>query len=370
MARNRIPSDATVKAFRSGRRLPDGDGLYLLLMPSGTKAWRFDYRYGGKDQTLSMGVYPTVSLASARRLADQARAQATAGENPSEERKRVKRAVIASVENLRRVAAGEPAMGSFDQVANEFIDKRSTPVTDGSGQVRPPRWSVGYTDGWRGRMARHVNPWIGAMPIGDVSPIHLLEVLRKIEDRGTTDTAQKVFQMLGEVMRYAVASQLIPSDPSRDLRGALTPHTVRNLPSIVEPNKVGQVIRDIRRYRGTATVRAALQFAVLAFQRTHMLREMKWPDVDLDARLWRIPSAGMKRRRPTNSMARRTWCRCLARPSRCFVHNVRSAAHATGSFRPLTTDPASASRRGTRPWLRWATRISSPGMVSAPWHAP
>jgi hypothetical protein len=175
-----------------------------------------------------------------------------AGENPSEERKRVKQAVIVSVENLRRVAAGEPAVGSFADVANEFINKRSTPVTDGSGQVRPPRCSVGYTDGWRGRMARHVYPWIGAMPIGDVSPIHLLEVLRKIEDRGTTDTAQKVFQMLGEVMRYAVASQLIPSDPSRDLRGALTPHTVRNLPSIVEPNKVGQVIRVIRRYRGTA----------------------------------------------------------------------------------------------------------------------
>jgi integrase len=102
--------------------------------------------------------------------------------------------------------------------------------------------------------------------------------------------------MLGEVMRYAVAGQAIPSDPSRDLRGALIPHTVRNLPSILEPRRVGQVVRDIRRYRGTPTVRAALQFAILTFQRTHMLREMKWVDVDFDACIWRIPSAGIKRR--------------------------------------------------------------------------
>lgn len=106
MARNLIPSDAAVKAFRTGRRLSDGEGLYLLLMPSGTKTWRFDYRHLGKDQTLSMGVYPAVSLSAARRQAEAARAQVAEGKNPSEERKLLKHKSATQAENLRRAAAG------------------------------------------------------------------------------------------------------------------------------------------------------------------------------------------------------------------------------------------------------------------------
>ena len=305
MARSLISSDASVRSFRSGapedsrsiRRLNDGDGLYLLDGPPGSRGWRFDFRFEGKNKTISLGNYPAVTLAAARRAAEEARSKVAAGINPSDVRKKAKATVALTAENERLAAAGESPVGSFEFVANEFIVKRSTPQVDGrTGAQKPPRWSAGYTDGWHGRLRRHVYPWIGARPITELGPIHLLEVLRKIEDRGTTDTVQKVYQMLGEVMRYAVACQYIASDPSRDLRGALTPHTKVHLPTITDANHVGQLVRDIRRYRGTATIRAAMQFALLVFQRTHMLREMKWEHVDLEKRLWTIPSALMKRK--------------------------------------------------------------------------
>ncbi|ACB35239.1 integrase family protein [Leptothrix cholodnii SP-6] len=268
------------------RKLADGGGLYLELQPSGARYWRIKYRLDGKENRLSLGVYPAVSLADARRRRDEVRALIAAGTDPSQTRKDTKAAKVQVQVIATLQAGGEPLPGTFEAVALAWL------------VIRRGDWAPRYFDKIEARLANDVFPYIGHLPVADVTPPALLVMLRRIEARGAIETARRVRETCSLVFRFAVAEGNVTSDPARDLAGALKTHTTRHIPAITDPQRFGELLRSIDAYRGTPAVRTALQLAALVFLRPGAeLREAQWNEFDLDAGTWLVPAARMKRRK-------------------------------------------------------------------------
>ncbi len=266
-------SDARVrqtKAEGKAVRLSDGDGLYLLVQPSGSKWWRFDYRLNGRRNTISFGTYPEVPLALARKRRAEAREQVAAGVDPCQHRRQ-----------LRQRAA---SARTFGQVAREWLDKQR-------GVLAPTTFEKAE---WM--LKELVGPWLGKRPIGEIEPPELLEVLRRIESRGKHETAHRTKQRCGQVFRYAIATGRASRDPTADLRDALTPVKTRHRAAVTDPSQVKQLLRAIDGYEGTFVVTSALKLAPLVFVRPGELRRAEWSEFDLEAAEWRIPAARMKMR--------------------------------------------------------------------------
>lgn len=280
-------TDAAIRKAKPGekpRKLSDGAGLYLELQPSGARWWRLKYRIGGKEKRLSLGTYPAVTLADARRRRDEARAQVAAGTDPSEVRKATKEAQAHAQVRATLQAAGEPLPGTFEAVARDWLRL-----------VHEPKVSARYALRSRIQLDRDVIPWIGTMPARDVSAPVVLDLLRKVAARDALDTAHRVKQTIGLVMRYAIATGHADRDPTPDLREALPTPIKRHFSAILEPRRVGELLRAVDAYTGQPGTRAALQLAALTFQRPGNVRTMQWAHLDLDGCTWSIPAAEMKR---------------------------------------------------------------------------
>jgi integrase len=251
------------KPAEKPRKLFDGGGLYLEVSPKGGKWWRLKYRYEGKEKRLSLGVYPDVSLKDARDRRDEARKLLANDIDPSEHKKAIK------------AAKAEKASNSFEVVAREWFAKQE------------PNWAINHANRIIRRLERDIFPWIGKQAMADISAPELLEVVRRIEQRGALETAHRALANCGQVFRYAVATGRAERDPSGDLRGALAPVKGNHFASVTEPEKVAEVLRAIDGYQGTLPVRCALRLAPLVFVRPGELRHAEWADIDLDAAEWR-----------------------------------------------------------------------------------
>jgi integrase len=288
MARHLIPSDASIRAIKPGdprKRLNDGDGLLLLLFvrSDGAHSWRFDYRFGGKRNMLSLGEYPDTTLALARRKADEVRRLLAEGFDPSLKRKAEREVREKQRDADQRVAQGLPPLDSFEAVAREWY------------AVKKDEWARSYGDKIIARLENDVFPWIGKVPIAEVTAPQLLQVMRRIEARGVLETAHRALQDSSQVLRYAVATGKAPSNPARDLKGALRRPHARHFPAITEPKRFGELLRAIDNYAATPVVRAALKLAPLLLLRPGELRFAEWPEIDLDGALWTVPAMRMKR---------------------------------------------------------------------------
>ena len=261
--RSAKPKDKTFKLF-------DGGGLYLEVNPAGGKWWRWKYRFGGKEKRLSFGVYPDVSLKLAREKRDAARQQFAAGTDPAEARK---------AEKLAQAGAE-----SFEAVAREWHAKFSV------------GWVASHGDRILRRLEKDLFPWLGKRPIAEVKAPELLAVLRRIESRGAQETAHRAMQNCGQVFRYAVATGRAERDPTGDLRGALPSPKEKHHASIIEPKRIGALLRAIDAYEGFFATKCALRLAPLVFVRPGELRKAQWPEIDFDKAEWRIPAARMKMR--------------------------------------------------------------------------
>ncbi|MET0120914.1 MAG: integrase arm-type DNA-binding domain-containing protein [Candidatus Thiodiazotropha sp. 6PLUC9] len=251
-------------------KLADGGGLYLLVTTKGGKWWRLDYRFNGKRKTLSMGVYPDVTLKSARDRRAEAKTQLADGIDPGETRKATK--------------ASKSDADGFEAVAREWWGKRE------------PTWSKTHSSRIIQRLEKDVFPWIGNRPIREISAPELLTILRRIENRGALETAHRIHQSCGQIFRYAVATGRAQRDPSADLKGALPPTRQRHHASITEPKKIGELLRVIEGYEGSLVTRCALQLASLTFVRPGELRHAEWSEINLEKAEWRIPPEKMKMR--------------------------------------------------------------------------
>ena len=262
-------TDTALRAVKPGdkaQKLFDGKGLFMLVSPNGTKAWRFKYQFHGREKLISLGLYPTVSLKDARERAEQARKTLESGIDPSEQRKQEKVAY----------------QNTFELVAMEWYEQQRD------------KWSEAYTKTNLCRMRRNLFPAIGSKPVNTISAPEVLAILRKIEARGTRDIAHCVRTICSCVFRYAIATGRAERDPAADLKGALAPRIRRNLPSQTTPEAVGNLLIALDNYPGTLVVRSALQLMALTFCRTGELRNAEWREIDFDDALWRIPAERMK----------------------------------------------------------------------------
>lgn len=288
MAATNLLSDTTCKNATSDgkaiRKLADGDGLYLWVYADGRKYWRMRYFWTGKEKSLSLGVYPKETLANARKKRQAILKQLSDGVDPSAKRK------------ADEVAAKLSAVNTFEAVANEWYDK----------QVHT--WAASHALDVKRRLQTNIYPTLGARPIADLDAPEILAAIRKIEHRGATDLAHRVMGVVGQVLRYGVATGRGKRDHTADLRGALTPH-VKNNQHAVKAKQLPQLLRDISAYdkppvNGETQTRLGLQLLALTFVRTSELIGATWDEFDLDAPLdlpagecgpmWSIPASRMK----------------------------------------------------------------------------
>lgn len=244
-------------------KLFDGGGLFLLVVPSGGKWWRLKYRFDGKEKLLSLGVFPEIGLKDARDRRDEARKALANGFDPSAQRKAVKASRL------------ERGANSFEVVAREWIAKRT------------PSWAASHASKVAARLEKDAYAWIGGRPVAELKATDVLSVIRRVEERGALDTAHRVLENCGQVMRYAIATGRATHNPCGDLRGALPPSQHVHFPSIIDPARIGELLRAIEGFRGTFVVQCALRLAPLFFVRPGELRKASWADFDLDKAEWR-----------------------------------------------------------------------------------
>lgn len=283
----------------------DGGGLFLLVTPSGGKLWRFKYRYDGKQKLLALGAYPEVSLADARHKREDARKLLASNNDPGAVRKAKKQANTQKSE-------------TFETIAREWFKKFSQ------------RWKETHSSRIIRSLERDVFPWIGTQPIAEIKAPELLAVLRRVETRGTLDTVHRIRTICGQIFRYAVASGRAERDPSGDLKGAIPPPQEGHMAAIIEPAKVGELLRAIDGYQGSVAVQCALKLAPLVFVRPGELRNMEWVEIDFENAQWNIPSAKMKMKEPhivplpTQALALLTAVKSLTSASRYVFPSGRS----------------------------------------------
>jgi integrase len=258
-------ADINIKRAKPGQKtikMPDGGGLYLQIEPSGGKLWRYRFRFEGREKILSIGKCPDVPLAEARRRHQQAREQLANGIDPAAAKQAVKRAKKGQAEN------------SFEKVAYEWYE------------VWKPDKSDSHVEKTWARLKNDVFPYIGGTPVNELKALDVLEVCRRVEKRGYKETAHRIKMSIGLIMRYAVITGRCEHDPTAALKGALKPVLKQSYPSLIEPDQIGELLRAIDTYKGTAIVRAALALAPLLFVRPGELRAAKWADIDIENAEW------------------------------------------------------------------------------------
>lgn len=253
--------------------LGDGQGLSLLIEPNGSKSWRFRYRYAGKPKMISLGVYPTITLADARSRRDNARKLVAEGKNPSEVRKE------------QKIALQTESESAFEKIATEWH------------QMKSAKWSAGYASDIMEAFQNDIFPYVGTRPIGEIKPLELLNVLRKIEKRGALEKMRKVRQRCSEVFRYAIATGRAEFNPAADLSSALEVHQSNHFP-FLKADEIPDFLRALDGYTGSKIVQIATKLLMITGVRTIELRAALWSEFDLGNAIWEIPAERMKMRRP------------------------------------------------------------------------
>lgn len=259
---------ALKKAPVSGKH-SDGAGLFLKITDTGGMYWQWRIRTP-RETLVSYGTYPDVGLAEARQRHREAQALRRSGIDPNTHKRKVGEA--------KRLAA----VNTFGSVAAEWLG------------VMESKWSAGHLQTTKERIAKNLTPYIDSRPITELDAPELLQVLRKIEARGATETAHRVRFIVSQVCRYAIATGRATRNPAGDLVGTLQTAVEGHHSAIVNPEKLGQLMRDIKAYRGSPIVRAALMIHALTFQRPNEIRGMRWGEIDLEKGEWLIGADRMK----------------------------------------------------------------------------
>jgi len=262
-----------LKPREKAYKVSDFEGLFVLVKPNGSKLWQMKYRLYGKERLLSIGGYPDVTLAQARKTKGEARAKVAAGIDPSEAKQ---------IENrVKREEAGQ----TFEKIGAAFLDKQR---------------KEGKTKATLDKTAYHLklaNRDFGRRPITEINAPLILKTLRKVEAKGNYETAHRLRARIGSVFRYAVASGIAEIDPTYALRDALIRPTRVHRAAIIEPKALGRLLVEIDGFQGQATTRIALKLLAMLAQRPGEIRHAKWSEINIADKVWAIPAENMKMRR-------------------------------------------------------------------------
>jgi integrase len=240
-------------------KLQDEKGMYLLVMPNGSKYFRLNYRFNGKQKTLAIGIYPDTSLKRAREKRDAARIFIADGIDPGVEKKAAK---TARLNNFEQIARDWLAATSHQTVEDTAINKRR-------------------------RFEMHVFPVIGSMGVAEIKPADVSRVVKPLVARKEYASAKRIRSEISAVFGFAIAHGFTEFDPAQSVRGQIPAPKTKHRVAITDPKAVGQLMRDIDAYSGTFIVCCALKLSPLLFQRPGEIRRMQWADIDLDAKEWR-----------------------------------------------------------------------------------
>jgi integrase len=263
-----------LKPREKSYKVADANGLYLEVMPNGSKYWRMRYYYADREKRLAFGVYPTVTLSEARNKKEEAKKTLALGLDPGQLKKEAKQKAKISHEN------------SFEIIARGWHENRKH------------IWSKKYAQDMLTKLEDSLLPSLGQRPINEIKPLELLSCIRSIEQRGAIDLAHRLLQICGQIFRYAVLLEKAERDISADIRGALKPKPKVKHYSCVEEAELPEMLKKIENYvpcfKGHIQTQLALKFLFLTFVRTTELRAAKWEEINIESAEWRIPEARMK----------------------------------------------------------------------------
>lgn len=274
-------SDVAIRAARPRPKpfkLTDGRGLHLLITPTGSRLWRLQYRFAGKQRMISLGSYDVngragLSLEQARDRVSEARELLKNNEDPATKKK------------LDKIANQISNASTFNIVADEYIAKieREGRATTTLEKIR---WLVDFA-----------RPKLGERPVAEIKPAEVLAVLQAVEKRGRLESARRLRSTISRVFRHAAATARAESDPAALLVGALAVPIVKNRAAILDPDRFGGLLRAIDGFDGQLTTRAALKLMAILFPRPGELRQATWSEFNLDKATWVIPASRTKMRR-------------------------------------------------------------------------
>ncbi|HBE9089562.1 tyrosine-type recombinase/integrase [Serratia fonticola] len=247
-------------------RLLDGNGLYLFVPPSGKKVWQLRFKLEGKEKVLTVGKYPLMTLQEARDAAWDARKDVSIGIDPVKAKKQ------ASADN------------SFAFIYAEWNEHKK--------QV----WSAGYAEELARMFADDILPMIGALDINEIEPMQILAVIRRFEERGAMERANKARRRCGEVFRYAIITGRAKYNPAPDLADAMKGYRKKNYP-FLPADQIPAFNRALSGFSGSIVSKVATQVLQYTALRTKELRSMQWSNVDFETRTITIAEEVMKGRR-------------------------------------------------------------------------
>lgn len=253
-------------------KMADGGRLYLYVSKLGAKSWRMDYirPISKKRATITLGLYPDVSLSQARIQRKEIRALLAEGVDPQQQKIDDEQAQVLLSNN------------TFAAIADDYMSRKKhvSPATIINNN----------------RQLKRLNKHIGDMPITDIKPMDVLNACRSAESQGYYETAIKMRTMAGQVFRYGVQTARCERDITQDLIGALQTPVTKHHPTITEPKELGVLLNAIDSYEGSFEVRTAIKLMPMLFVRSGELRYALWDDFDLDEGTWTFTPRKTQRR--------------------------------------------------------------------------
>jgi integrase len=250
-------------------KLADGNGLYLLVKPSGSRLWRYKYRIDSRENVFAVGRYPQISLQQARESRENAYLLVKRGTHPASERA------------VGRLSVIDSSANTFSSLANEWVERNRA------------RWSAYYLSQVQVIMADNVMPSIGRLPIKMVTANQLLTIVKKVEVRGAATVALLIRQWCSAIFRYAISTLRADGDPAAALKGAIDRPKVKHRRAL-SAKHVGLFARQLGSAEGGEAIKIGLEILLLTFVRPGELRGAMWDEIDLNLAEWRIPAERMK----------------------------------------------------------------------------
>ena len=279
MARKITPLTATqikeIKPKEKDFKLFDGGGLFLLVTKRGTKLWRLKYKFDGKEKLLSLGAYPTISLAKARELREVYKLDIANGINPSEVKQENK--LIQQQESTKH-------LNTFKTIALQRLEKVKEDISESH-----------YKSTLRG-FVNDTFPYIGDKDINDVTAKDIIAILKKMMERDIRNSTQKVHQSIGKTFKYAVAHGLAERNPASDIEinEIIGKSNEKHYPTITDDKGIKNLLISIKDYTGELSTKYALLMLAYTFVRPTNVRLALWSEIDLNTKQWIIPAKKMK----------------------------------------------------------------------------
>lgn len=266
-------TDTKLRALKpqtSPYRVADANGLCIEVRPTGSKVWRYRYRYLGKASIVTLDEYPSMGLQAARLERDRLRALLRGGANP------------AQVARVEKAVQGERASNTFAAIGLELLAKRTKEGLSPGSVLRERR------------LIEKDLSSLADLPVATITAPILLAALRKLEQRGVVETAHRARAHAGRIFRYAIATGRADRNPAQDLTGALEQPQTKHFASVTDPAVIAPLLRALWDYQGSVVTQAALKLAPMVFVRPGELRQARWADIDLDAGEWRYVTSKTK----------------------------------------------------------------------------